>query len=1668
MDLAKPHSAQSVQPDVMNDPAYETNPEGGVEKGKGKSKGPEEPDTCRICRGEGSREEPLFYPCKCSGSIKFVHQVCLMEWLSHSQKKHCELCKTSFRFTKLYDPHMPSTVPLGVFIRQATVHTLKSLLTWIRWNLVIFVWLAWVPWCMRTVWRGLFWVGDGGWITRQDIERHSAYLEKLAAESSNPANGTSSWQAENTTSALLSMASSVVGLVPDIIVGEPTVLWLGKRLIRSLLPSVTITLSNVVTNTTSPIKTADRSPSLLSDFAFFRKLTRWDRLNNTVIDVLEGQLITLFVVVSFILIFLIREWVVQQQPAINIGAAINVEAAVADARNRAEGQQGAEPQQAEQQDDDDNEQIADEQDSQAEEVERSLELPVEAESHEQHGAILVPVSRHDNAATQDSTGNLLRDFEPDPDQNGEETSRTSRVPEDTLPPFAHAEAVSTNGSQRPTMPAREVVARASEIQRTLQEQSIASGLAGLASTDSIEVPVTSVLESESNTHNDEVPSEQASQGSNGSWQVVEELPAKSPTSLVSQTEAPNQLTMDDELSETISRPTAGSDVVEDQVQDSRMVYPEEQTIPEPDTGTGDHDEHPLDDDGTSERLLAENPNEADDDVSVASSSEFEEFPAPAPGINPRRRPALPAGLVRDERQHNIADAVGEWLWGEVPEVDAAPEEPEEDDEHVVQDVADEAPFVPVAQGQLVVRAENAPEVGAPADPEVLQAAAEAGVDPGDPEAVEDGEDLEGVMELIGMQGPLAGLVQNGMFSAVLISLSVFFGIWIPYITGKLVLVFLANPVSLLFKMPLKWVSATADMIIDLSIFLLGYCFYWVDAAVRLIVIPVGWIFPLAREANKDRYIPLAAYKFTRSAAERLARGFVATSTHFSDSDIPVFSILAHESLNSIQTRVIHGFGTVFGTLHTIAEAHSNNTLSLRSSKHALWLVTLKLQQLLSLAFAAAWDWVTVDLVYLVKNYNLISLARNPNFHVNLEIPRRTTPIDYNLAQWSIKDRVFAILLGYIFFSFAGAAYLRIRSALRDEQESERSDGLLVDVLHQAGGVMKVILIITIEMIIFPLYCGMLLDVALLPLFGGATVLSRILFTASSPATSLFIHWFVGTCYMFHFALFVSMCRKIMRAGVLCKSDAKKCRVKLNTMTDFIRDPDDPAFHPVRDVLERNIYTQLRKIAFSALVYGALVIICLGTVVWGLSSVVPGVFPIHWSSNEPILPFPVDLLIYNFLMPGVLKIFKPSAGLKVMYRWWFRKCARALRLTHFLFNERKEDEEGRRTWQQIQDDSVPRMQLEETSVDTDGLQEQDRPFVRDGRFVRAPASDQVRIPKGERTFVEVDEEGNRTDGLPDNDQGLHGRKNKLFSQVYIPPHFRLRIGAFIILLWLFAATTGVGFTVIPLLFGRRVFTYLAPSHLRMNDVYAFAIGSYILGSPLYLGVRYRATLSSHFPANAALQSYRLTTFVTHALRIVFRAIRLLYFYGAFTLFLPSLVALLFEAYLNIPLNTYLTGGNPLHTIHFITDWTLGVLYIKLAAKILSFYPNSRPAQALRALVSPRNNGSSWLDPDVRLATRAFILPSAIFTAVALIAPLGLGWAINASRFGNAEEVSRAIIFRYSYPAVFFLGMALVSGRVLWKAVTTWRRKIRDEVYLIGERLHNFGEKRPLVSRVATRA
>eukprot|EP00066_Takifugu_rubripes_P007184 XP_003972518.1 PREDICTED: E3 ubiquitin-protein ligase MARCH1 [Takifugu rubripes] len=57
---------------------------------------PSTQDICRICHCEGDDDCPLIMPCRCTGSLSFVHQGCLNQWIKSSDTRCCELCKFDF------------------------------------------------------------------------------------------------------------------------------------------------------------------------------------------------------------------------------------------------------------------------------------------------------------------------------------------------------------------------------------------------------------------------------------------------------------------------------------------------------------------------------------------------------------------------------------------------------------------------------------------------------------------------------------------------------------------------------------------------------------------------------------------------------------------------------------------------------------------------------------------------------------------------------------------------------------------------------------------------------------------------------------------------------------------------------------------------------------------------------------------------------------------------------------------------------------------------------------------------------------------------------------------------------------------------------------------------------------------------------------------------------------------------------------------------------------------------------------------------------------------------------------------------------------------------------------------------------------------------------------
>ncbi|XP_042557319.1 E3 ubiquitin-protein ligase MARCHF1 isoform X1 [Dipodomys spectabilis] len=59
-------------------------------------KGADNLKVCRICHCEGDEESPLITPCRCTGTLRFVHQSCLHQWIKSSDTRCCELCKYDF------------------------------------------------------------------------------------------------------------------------------------------------------------------------------------------------------------------------------------------------------------------------------------------------------------------------------------------------------------------------------------------------------------------------------------------------------------------------------------------------------------------------------------------------------------------------------------------------------------------------------------------------------------------------------------------------------------------------------------------------------------------------------------------------------------------------------------------------------------------------------------------------------------------------------------------------------------------------------------------------------------------------------------------------------------------------------------------------------------------------------------------------------------------------------------------------------------------------------------------------------------------------------------------------------------------------------------------------------------------------------------------------------------------------------------------------------------------------------------------------------------------------------------------------------------------------------------------------------------------------------------
>ncbi|KAJ0118365.1 hypothetical protein J7T55_009148 [Diaporthe amygdali] len=1671
-----------------------------------------EPDTCRICRGEATPDEPLFYPCKCSGSIKYVHQDCLMEWLSHSQKKHCELCKTPFRFTKLYAPNMPKTVPFYVFISHITKYLFRNMLVWARGGLVLMVWLVWLPYLMRRVWSALFWLSDEGLAPVFGRPEVVNVLGESVGSTAGAATCPSSpLHAATTTAAslqgLLSQiprsstamtTTSLYGI--NITSDNPLSNILLNMFLGTFYIGGTASRSNTSANVQSIAPAAvTHQPTLLSEVRFLQKISSSSpALGGFAIDILEGQIITVLVIICFILIILVRDYVVQQQPDINMRAAFAAAENAAPQENVAPAAAMPDPAEGLRPEDIDRLRGPEAQDI-------GFNGPLNGnEGHgEHHWADLDEFS--DGTAAADGQP-VARDATGASDGPSDEPSQQNLRAPTTPGTSANAREGHSTEAGRSTVDEYVRIHRAAAgdpetIIRIIRQENLEDRLAYFVQLTQSQM---NRKRPDLHTEEEESSSQMAEWGSESDWpwpddaQEQERHSGKgkapqtngTPDARVEQshTSRPRSATdgpqrvggihplgnnnwswpdaslesprADPRQSPTLGMPATSQRVLADEAGSASQPWafatPPSSTLAEsaPSSSQGQTPGSSEIDDILENELNPDHVDTLNPEMETGRPLDWDagsDFHAPLE-VQPNEN----AEDIGDQAQEppqadGLARRLADFMWRDVEAIPAHELPP-------LPDAADEF-FDHDQDAAAAIAQDPLPELqDQDQDQEVAAAAAAAGID-AEAEAIEDAEDLEGILELLGMRGPIAGLFQNALFCAFLVSITLFLGVFLPYNLGRLAIWLVANPAR-----PVRILFSLSKLVQDTALLLMGFAstllFGAVDALFTLIQ-------PSAARPEMISQSMQGSWNMTENAFQRLLDSMWTDLPFISADEVRNFSTVSHVALFTLKGQV----ALLFATLGRSAMFLFGGDYSTKIVEICHWITS---------ATITIWHGL----------HGLPSFLLNPgSWVIDLGTSESATPLKAELASWSAMDRVWAILGGYVALSFSAALYLGRGGPISPGRVGQEWEATLIDALNQASGVMKVILIIGIEMLVFPLYCGLLLDIGLLPLFENTTIMSRVMFTINYPLTSIFVHWFVGTGYMFHFALFVSMCRKIMRKGVLY----------------FIRDPDDAEFHPVRDVLERNVTTQLRKILFSAFVYGALVIVCLGGVVWALSYGFQNVLPIHYSSNEPVLEFPIDLLFYNFLMPLAVKFFKPSDGLHAMYTWWFRKLARGLRLTWFLFGERKLDEEGTiqvqpppegqalplwnrvflevddkkvvpKTWKGTFDGGKAKPALPLSTQELEDSNARKAALVRthqlipDGRFVRAPASDQVKIPKGQRVFLDVTEGNQRQDRIEQPGVDLYSTPQYQF--VYVPPNFRLRIFLFILFIWLFAAATGLGFTIIPLIFGRWMFRSLIPDRIRTNDIYAFSIGIYILGSAAYFLFHLKDIYKKAKKRLASTTSRILhrETLRRAALGVT-RAAKLVYAYFFLLVVFPLMVASLMELYILIPLDTYMYGTvvskdaapdatlldvqNPRHTVRVMQSWTIGVIYLKLAARyVVSWHRESRVAAATRAVLR-----RGWLEPDIKVLTRAFVVPGLSVWAIAvcgppLLARACIAYGISAG-IEPGNDAAVVLVHRFCFFAALVSAIGVAMLRSMLGVFRSWRVRIRDEAYLIGERLHNFG-------------
>ncbi|KAI8985147.1 hypothetical protein BDB01DRAFT_100095 [Pilobolus umbonatus] len=475
------------------------------------------------------------------------------------------------------------------------------------------------------------------------------------------------------------------------------------------------------------------------------------------------------------------------------------------------------------------------------------------------------------------------------------------------------------------------------------------------------------------------------------------------------------------------------------------------------------------------------------------------------------------------------------------------------------------------------------------------------------------------------------------------------------------------------------------------------------------------------------------------------------------------------------------------------------------------------------------------------------------------------------------NRILCIHLGYSVLISIGSWYLSKTKNVRAASTNE--------ILRQQGVFLKVLTFILTEIVLFPLICGILLDISTLPLFKDCTFHDRLVFVSMNPFSGTFLHWFAGTGFIFNFSVFISLVREVVRPGVLW----------------FIRDPKDLQFQPVQDIVNQPLLVLLKKLWTFAVIYFMLIMVGMGVVTLFVSKYA-SIYPIIWSFNIPISTLPIDLVAIHLLLSYTINYIVPREQAKQAVNTWWHIVSKQLRLTSFMFGGKYEEEEirGHHSWKEwvFGTRSDKRSPITD-EVDIFNITESI--VYKKGGFARVPAYDNVPIFTNRRMIVPVNpitfQPLNRMEkatGHPATSQP--GNESIDTIVVYLPPYFKLRIMIFLFLIWLTASILVCSVSIVPLLLGRHLLSKVIIPDKPVHDFYAFTAGAYamiMMSSSLNWIVQKHKTLEDgHCIDIVSIRDYLA--------QVTYRIFMFLKMVTVSGILIPFLVGLILDLYIFTPL------------------------------------------------------------------------------------------------------------------------------------------------------------------------